>query len=213
MAGYCKDEEDQVLLVEGKNDCHVILALWNSNKLPRMFGIYECENDEGVLRRLNALIPSPEPPKKIGIVLDADNPDVTARWNQIKMKIREHGYKFPKIPNQEGTIIHENPGKPTIGIWLMPNNRDGGMLEDFLLKMANPKAIIIASNCLENAKKEEITSFKQIHYSKALIHTYLAWQDEPGKTLGQSITSHVLQPETEIAQAFVKWLMLLFESN
>jgi hypothetical protein len=53
---------------------------------------------------------------------------------------------------------------------------------------------------------------KEVHYSKALIHTYLAWQDEPGKTLGQSITSHVLQ-ETEIAQAFVKWLMLLFEAE
>ena len=52
MSTYCKDEEQKVLLVEGKDDCHVVLALWNSNNLPRMFGIYECESDEGVLKRL-----------------------------------------------------------------------------------------------------------------------------------------------------------------
>lgn len=211
MIDACKFKGEKVLLVEGKNDCHVVLALCKFHNVPEVFGIHECENDEGVLRRLNALIPSPEPPKTIGVILDADNPNVLSRWRQIKAKINDHGYRFPDKPDQEGTILQGNSDKPTVGIWLMPNNQDPGMLEDFLLDMADSDAISIANNCIENAQKAQVTYFKAQHYSKALVHTYLAWQDEPGKPLGQSITSHVLQPQTEIAQLFVNWLIKLFK--
>jgi hypothetical protein len=43
-----------------------------------------------------------------------------------------------------------------------------------------------------------------------MAQTYLAWQDEPGNPLGQAITNHVLQPQTEIAYNFTNWLNRLF---
>ena len=57
MSDICKSEAERVLLVEGKDDCHVILALAQYYRLPENFGIYECGNDANVLKRLNALIP------------------------------------------------------------------------------------------------------------------------------------------------------------
>ena len=59
MSDICKSEAERVLLVEGKDDCHVILALAQYYQLAENFGIYECGSDERVLKRLNALIPRP----------------------------------------------------------------------------------------------------------------------------------------------------------
>ena len=206
----CKYSGKRVLLVEGKNDCHVILALCETHKIPETFGIYDCESDTKLLLRLNALILQPDMPEIIGIVMDADKPDVMGRWQSIQSKIKAHQYLFPEFPNESGTILAENPGKPRLGIWLMPNNQDSGMLEDFLAKMARPEAIAAAYNCVNMAKAKGVSSFKEAHYSKAVIHTYLAWQDEPGKTLGQSVTSEALKPHTEIAEKFTDWLKRLF---
>lgn len=198
------------MLVEGKNDCHVVLALCKYNALPETFGIYQCESDVGILKRLNALIIQPDPPKAVGVMIDADNPDVAGRWQQIQQKIKSHNYIFPKMPDPDGTILCDNPGKPVLGIWLMPNNQDPGMLEDFLIKLADQNAVSAALQCVEMAKSKGVTTFKDAHFSKSLIHTYLAWQDEPGKPFGQSITAHALKPDTEIANIFVEWLKELF---
>lgn len=209
MSDPCRHDGKQVLLVEGKDDCHVVLALCSHYKIPENFGVYQCENRQGVLTRLNALILAPDGKKAIGVVLDADD-SIIFRWQQIIGKVRHHGYRFPETPSPNGTIV-KNAGFPDLGIWLMPNNNDVGFLEDFLLEMANPKAIDFAKECVEKAQKGGVASFKEVHTSKAEIHTYLAWQDEPGKPLGQSVTSHALQPDTLIAERFAHWLAEVFD--
>ncbi|MFM6310006.1 MAG: DUF3226 domain-containing protein, partial [Dolichospermum sp.] len=56
MKDICKQDTDKVLLLEGKNDCHVVMALCKAHQVPETFGIYECGADTEVLKRLNALI-------------------------------------------------------------------------------------------------------------------------------------------------------------
>jgi hypothetical protein len=46
--------------------------------------------------------------------------------------------------------------------------------------------------------------------SKANIHTWLAWQEEPGKPMGQAITAKYLNPKSKQAELFVNWLRALF---
>jgi hypothetical protein len=210
MAEPCKHTGNKVLLVEGKNDCHVIFALCKAHGIPESFGLYDCESDDGVLKRLNALIHPTDKPETIGVVLDIDVRTVESRWQQIQGKIESYGYDFPELPNPAGTILPLNGDKPKLGIWLMPNNQNPGMLEDFLMPLANAKSISFAAESVNSAKEKGVTTFKDVHHSKAVIHTYLAWQDEPGKPLGQSITSHVLNPETDIARLFTAWLTELF---
>ena len=55
--------------------------------------------------------------------------------------------------------------------------------------------------------------FKEIDLEKAIIHTYLAWQDEPGYPLGKAITAQSLRPETPIAREFTNWLTRLFVTD
>lgn len=95
----------------------------------------------------------------------------------------------------------------------MPNNRFEGMLEDFALNMIPAEDLLIrkVEVVLSELEAEGIQRYKQVHRSKAKIHTFLAWQDEPGKPIGQAITTRILNPDAEEAKAFIGWLNKLYD--
>jgi hypothetical protein len=70
-----------------------------------MSEICKQDTDNKVLKRLNALIIRPNPPQVIGVMLDADSPSLEGRWESIKSKLRHYSYKFPDIPDIDGTIV------------------------------------------------------------------------------------------------------------
>ncbi|MFM5887333.1 MAG: DUF3226 domain-containing protein [Dolichospermum sp.] len=210
MKDICKQDTDKVLLLEGKNDCHVVMALCKAHQVPETFGIYECGADTEVLKRLNALISRPNAPQVIGVMLDADSPSLEGRWASIKGKLNHYSYNLPKIPDQHGTIIKGIEDEPKLGFWLMPNNQDSGKLEDFCAELAEPKSLEFAKECVTKAEINKLTTFQSLHLSKAIIHTYLAWQDEPGYPMGQAITKQTLRSHTNIAINFTDWLRCLF---
>jgi hypothetical protein len=210
VSELCKQDTDKVLLVEGDNDCHVVMALCVAHQVPQVFGIYQCGSDAGVLKRLNALIVRPNPPQTIGVMLDADNPSLTGRWDSVKSKLKHYSYVFPQAPALEGTVIESLAEEPKLGVWLMPNNQVSGMLEDFCAELAEPASLSFARDCVEQASIKDLSTFKMVHLSKSVIHTYLAWQDEPGSPLGRAITRQRLRPQTEVAVRFTNWLTRLF---
>ena len=96
----------------------------------------------------------------------------------------------------------------------MPDNVNLGMVEDFALSLVpqNDSLINEAESILQRIEQVGIQKYIPKHRSKAKIHTYLAWQDEPGAPIGQSITKRVLDPNHPIAQTFVQnWLVPLFQ--
>ncbi len=208
MNGF-KYKGPKVLLTEGKNDCHVIASLCMQHSIPENFGIYDCESDAKALKRLSALISGADPVEVIGIVIDADNPSLEAKWDSIKGRLERAGYDVPNEPDLSGTII-ESENKPTIGIWLMPDNSVNGMLEDFCKTLVSPEAVTFAEECVLKAKENNYSTFIDNHNSKAVIHTFLAWQDEPGMPLGQAITAKVLNGNDSLALSFVHFISKLF---
>lgn len=209
----CKHQGSNVLLVEGPNDCHVILALCNAYDVPETFGINACGDKDKVIRTLNALISEPSGDKAvghsvIGAVLDADT-NLEGRWTSIRAKLRDYPYNLPDSPEQLGTIV-EAELLPKLGIWLMPNNQTTGILEDFCLEMIDENGQQAARSAVSTAHSTGVCTFKPAHLSKAIVHTYLAWQDQPGRPLGLSMTAHTLRPETDTAKAFAAWLTRLF---
>ncbi len=209
----CKEDTDKILLVEGVNDCHVVMALCEKHNLPDVFGIHECQGDKGVLKRLNALINRSSPPQTVGIVLDVDSykkHTLESRWQSVRDKLKQYDYDFPSIPDINGTIIAGIEDKPKLGFWFMPNNQDCGMLENFCAELAEQSSLAFAQECVEQARSHGLTTFKEVHTSKAVIHTYLAWQDEPGYPLGKAISRQSLRSNNEIATKFTNWLNDLF---
>jgi hypothetical protein len=206
----CKSNRPKILLVEGKNDCHVILALCKNYAVPESFGLNACDSDELVFKTLWALL-NTENKETIGVVLDADSPNLTGKWYKFQATLSKAGiYCADDKPNQNGTIIPATSSHPRIGLWLMPDNRVDGMLEDFCITLAKRRAIDFAEDCVSAAHEKGHASFILNHHSKAVVHTYLAWQDEPGRPLGQAITAKVLDPSHSLAKIFVDWLTRLF---
>lgn len=211
MPEQCKDATECLLIVEGKDDCHSILHLASQYSCETIFGIWQGENDEGALEKFGGLLVAsiPKRPRILGIVLDSDK-GPSQRWFQIVKKLEGFGYSLPPEPSPNGTIIQGSESYPKIGVWLMPDNQAVGMLEDFLLQLAPKDAVDYARTCAQSAKSKGLGNYKTGHESKAVAHTYLAWQDEPGRPLGLAIKCRSFDINIDLAAHFMTWLKELF---
>lgn len=204
-----------VLLVEGNNDSHVIMALCGHHKLPKNFKIIPCKGADDVLRNMKIRLTTPELHPKIGIVLDADE-NVQGRLDSFLRNIAQCGkYDCTNTKlSSEGFILKPTDEIfPTVGLWIMPNNSTGGMLEDFVVSLVHKDGETLMSKAdeiLDQLEEEGIQKYKSVHRTKAKIHTFLAWQDEPGKPMGQAITARLLNADAENAKPFIQWLKNLF---
>lgn len=196
------------LFVEGRDDQHVVYSLMQHHAVEKTFEVVPEEGIDKLLRTLRVAIKGSDT-DRLGIVADADV-DLEARWTAITNILKNAGYKkLPKLPSPEGTIITQSE-KPRIGIWLMPNNTVPGMLEDFI-EFLVPDGDALwkqAGQCVETIAG--MAKFPPQHKIKACVHTWLAWQEEPGKPLGQAITARYFNAEAQYAHQFVAWIRRLF---
>jgi hypothetical protein len=116
--------------------------------------------------------------------------------------------QFETIP--DGTIIKED-GLPNVGIWLMPDNKIPGMLEDFVSFLLPPGDLLwpVAEDILQKVVEQDCR-FRPTYRIEAKIHTWLAWQKEPGKPLGQAITATYFNANAPHAQELIDWIRRLF---
>jgi hypothetical protein len=109
-------------------------------------------------------------------------------------------------------LIHTNSDGLKLGIWLMPNNVSCGMLEAFLLDLIPEGDPLIGyANKAAKTAQRLGAPFKPAHHQKAIVHTWLAWQDEPGAQLHQAVKKQVLASTGPHAAPFVKWFRELFD--
>jgi len=202
------------LLVEGNDDKHVVIALWNNAKLSETFDVIDCHSVTKLLDNLRIRLTAPQTNERIGVVVDADE-DVSARWDAIRDRLCATGMyncKDLTLP-EDGLVLNPiSEEAPVVGVWIMPNNILPGMLEDFVATLSEPDDPLMAKagEVLNELETEKIQKYKDVHRAKAKIHSYLAWQDEPGKPMGVSITAHVLNPDAPSGLKFLEWLKRLF---
>jgi hypothetical protein len=198
-------------VVEGPDDLHVVSALMQYHKFEPRFGVRSEGGIENLLKRLPVLLKAAGAKyERIGILVDADL-DHLARWASLKGILSRGGYTgLPDSPDPLGTIV-EQQDMPRVGIWLMPDNRLPGMLEDYvaLLVPEGDPLFVRAGLCLDEIPVIE-RRFIENHRTKAHIHTWLAWQSDPGTPLGLAITKRYLDPESPHVTPFLDWLKRLF---
>ncbi len=205
------------LVVEGKNDQHVIWNLCLRHNVPENFSVQVAGNDinpEGGIDELLDSIPvrlKMAGLQTLGIVLDADY-SAQSRWDAITHRLRESGYNnTAQTPDPLGSIITQER-KPTVGIWIMPNNQVPGILEDFvaqLIPQDDPLGQKVES-VLTDIESVNLQRYAAVSRPKAFIHTWLSWQERPGQPMGQAITANVLRHDNAIALSFISWLHRLF---
>jgi len=204
--------EKRVLLVEGTDDEHVFKHICGERGVGKLDEIKPHGNDLKLLEAFPVRLKESEI-SAVGVVLDADT-DLPARWQALKHRLVAAGYtNTPDQPALEGTILTPPPATllPRFGVWIMPDNRSSGILEDFLQFLVPGESPLFghAKSSVQGIPLGE-RRFTDLAEPKAIIHTWLAWQKEPGKPFGTAITAKFLDPNVPQVDVLVRWLKQLF---
>jgi hypothetical protein len=202
------------VLVEGIDDLAVVAQLRDRHQLTDNFHIVDCKGWDKITDNLIAYINERPTVKAIGVIVDADE-DLGSRWVSLKNILQKRNYNVPDNPDPNGILIPGVGIYPTIGIWIMPDNTQSGKLENFvwnLIPQDNPLKPFAERILTEIDSASIENKYSRTDRDKALIHTWLAWQREPGKPMGLAIKATFLTHDTPLAQRFIGWLNALFNS-
>lgn len=195
----------RILLVEGHDDEHVVYNLCMRHAMPRTFAVQVAGNDREVLKLLR-VEPKASDVERLAVILDADT-DLERRWREVCGALHTAGYRdMPELPEPGGTILHGSD-VPSVGVWLMPDNRLPGVLEDFLgFLVPMGDALLPLVDGFLDGIPEPVRRFAIKDRSKARLHAWLATQEQPGKPLGLAIKARYLDAEMAVIAPFLSWL-------
>ena len=201
-------------MVEGTDDENVLKHICGNRDIPHLDEVEKYGSVEKLIESIEVRLPLLiEEDDAIGVVIDADT-EISDRWQSIRNRIIGVGYQnVPDQPDPDGTILDPPSGTylPRLGVWIMPNNQTNGILEDFL------HSLVPQPNTLFDHVRASVATipagerrFKQLYEPKAIIHTWLAWQEEPGWPFGTAISARFLDPSVPEVDVLAAWLKRLF---
>ena len=150
----------------------------------------------------------------LGLIVDADN-SCASRWQSIRDACINFIPDLPKDIPVQGLVhnsIKKNGKSVRFGVWIMPDNKAEGMLETFLSYLVKDESEALWQYSKEVVFKAKVkgANYKPTHVDKANIHTWLAWQDEPGNQIHIAVKQKILDPQHRKAQNFVNWFKTLY---
>jgi len=202
-----------ILLVEGADDEHVMKHICGNRGVPCLDQVRPHGSVEKLLEAVPVELRATEEDDVVGVVLDADT-SIGSRWQSIHDALIKLGYQdVPEHPDTAGTILAAPIGKPLprMGVWIMPDNRTNGILEDFLrFLVPQPNTLFDHVETSVDAISDVDRLFSELDIPKAIIHTWLAWQSVPGRPYGTAITAQFLDANVSEVDVIVDWLKRLF---
>lgn len=219
-------EVSRVLLVEGQDDKHMVWQLCGTRpdsfhvkrsvhdlsvtlkSNSQTFAIKEMGNQSDLLKAIPLEVEVPGR-QVLGVVLDADR-GFKECWANIKRHFSQAEVQLPLEPSPTGTILWEQDYRPKVGIWLMPDNKSRGELEDFALKMMSGHDTIwpLSQSYIESIPHGD-RKFQASKADKAKLYAWLAARKEPGR-MGAAIGSGDLEAKGSLCEEFFTWLVELF---
>lgn len=202
------------LLVEGPDDREIVYHLCNAwsvnNRAHFEVVVPDPSGVEALIRELPVRCRSGL--QIVGVVVDADT-DAPRRWSQLSGALARAGYpSLPELPPPEGLLVEAAGALPRLGVWQMPDNQSPGIIEDFLVGLiAEGDELVPRARMAVRAIPLELRRFPEERVPKAELHTWLAWQEEPGTTSGVAIRRRYLDATRPAGERFVAWLRRLFE--
>jgi len=206
------------LLVEGNEDKRVIPELIEANGIPwgetKKEAIVEIQSYDGIENMLDFDEIDTQLDDSgltaLGLIVDADD-NPTARWQQVRNVCLPRISNLPENLPEEG-LIHQTNFGVKFGVWMMPDNKTSGMLETFLgymIPSGGDRLWDYTDEVIREAKNRGAT-FKENHTDKAKIHSWLSWQDPPGRQLHNAIMERILDPKHPKAEIFINWFKTLY---
>ena len=212
--------EVPVLRVEGKDDKFAITNLLERHGVDHaLVDIKWLEQQDDLASGKDALLEgmrtavATSTGRSVGFVLDADR-DLVASWQAVRTRLIDVGLALPDEIPEGGFVGNAETYRARVGVWLMPDNRRLGTLEAFLIDLINEedRLLPLAETSTTRASERGAT-FAETRRQKAVLHTWLAWQERPGVPYGVAIAARYFRHESPAATAFVDWFRRVFEDT
>ena len=199
------------LYVEGPDDKHSIgHLLIRRGFIPQTLPeLHDSEGKPGVLKAIRVSI-SAGTGSSLGFVLDAnDKPRQT--WQSVRSRLGAVGIETPYESPIHGFFGESQEFRTRVGVWLMPDNRRTGTLEDFLRDLVTDGDPLLRHAEKSTSRAKELGArFPAKDVKKAVLHAWLAWQKKPGRPYGAAIQAHYFREDSEAAERFVAWFSRVF---
>jgi hypothetical protein len=222
-----KKDNSRILLVEGESDrgfFEQVCKRFNLNPtinvaVPKDLQGNTRNSKQGVLKALpnllEDLIYSESPLKQLGIIVDADYQEKNGlgfneTLTRIKTIAADYGFTL-RENNPHGFIFQYQNSEIQFGIWIMPNNQQEGMLEDFIktcIHQNEQSLFDYATQTINNLPTPKFDT--TIHLTKAKVATWLAWQKTPGHGFYATMTDNLLHTDHALFQELQNWLQKVF---
>jgi len=210
--------ERSTLWVEGRNDLFALVNLlirhgvdYDTKPWPSEYPKFqEAGGAELLLEGMTTAIRlSGE--RAVGFVLDADSP-LLDRWHAVRDRLESVDVDAPRQPSVTGFIGQSAEYLCKVGVWLMPDNQHDGKLESLLKTLIKEEDPLIdhATTATDTAKRLG-AQFIELDRIKAVLHAWLAWQEEPGRPYGTAIRAKFFRHDSAAAHSFVDWFKRLFQ--
>lgn len=220
---------DQLLLVEGESDrpffervCRELSLSTRVQVAPPRDRGESHNNKEGMLRLLPSLIMQLNDGslKGLSVVVDADfHPGGGLGYQRTLDRIvgivNAEGYNLATTPPQQRGVTFKHPDDlPDLGLWIMPDNRHDGALEDFVkacVSQAEQPLLQHAERVVSELPRRVQTDppqpkFGATQHTKAEVASWLAWQRLPGRDLSFALTENLIDRNSPSFTGFTAWL-------
>lgn len=226
------------LWVEGKNELQILPFLIHKNGInwpdqpPYPVYIHDKNGFNNITKssKISGFLNSHSKITHFGIIFDADdlppignNNSPQKRWREILLafvefipeiidfQLSEHGLIFDVKANEK--VLNDIK----FGVWIMPDNKNVGMLETFLATLIPGKTPDLwqhAQHSVIKAKDLE-APVREVDLDKINLRTWLTWQNKPDSQILTAIDAKDKTPLLDLthpnAQAFVAWFKALYE--
>lgn len=222
------DHSKKVLLVEGDSDKSFFEKICKSLSLdtsvqvapPKDLGGSH-NSKEGVFQRLKILLHQlpDEQITHIALVVDADYADQNGLGCQktierVTALVTPFGFELEEVESAQDGLFFKNPDYLNkLGLWVMPDNQQEGMLEDWIKSCIKNDESALFHQASEAVDSLSNPKFKEHSISKAEVATWLAWQKKPGHGLYGVLKDDLLDNTQPSFQAMEQWLKAIYLSN
>ncbi len=213
---------DRILLVEGEADRSFFVEVCRTLELhtsvivavPKDVGGSH-NTKEGVFNHLPTQLKQLDDASitRLAVVVDADSEDNGGGYKHVIDRVAKivTSYGFTLASNPVGGVLFQhNDGLADFGLWVMPNNCDDGMLEDWIKSCVHENEHELFEHAEIVVDTLPQTKFKPIHISKAEVATWLAWQKQPGHGLYRAIEDELIDTNSALFKELSVWLTHIY---
>lgn len=153
---------------------------------------------------------------KLAMIIDADYDashglGIKKTLNQVTSILNANSYKISNKVKTGGYRFKHTDGLPDFGLWIMPNNTDDGLVEDFIKSTIIAAQIPLLNKAVRTVDSLKTPLFKSIHKSKADVATWMAWQEVPGQAMHGMVGGKFIDFTSGEAKNLVTWLRSIYK--